>query len=392
MATRVYGDDAIRERTRPRRSCLVAIVVLLLLVASLVWLTVLRSRLPAASALVTITPLSTNYSRTYTISEGVRAISSTTPTESLTVKATGTQHQDATAATGAVYVNPGPGGSFAPGVLHLVSHSGMSITITISASFPLCSATCGAGSYSAQADQPGPAGNIPAYEINGTYYDEIGNPYTAYNDQPFSGGQDGYDYSVVQQSDIDNAANTLETRLASQSNVAQKSVQKQVHQDEQLVDTIQCNPVINSNHQAFDRAIEVTVSVKIVCQDLAYNPLIVQIAAEDLLKSNARADLGANYLLVGRIATTTPVTEQQSVGSTGVSVVANGIWVFQFGSSQRQKLASLIAGKSVVDATAQLQQQNTIVHFNIQTSGFWGNAIPASPEDIKFVIINVPGF
>jgi hypothetical protein len=392
MATRVYGNDAIRERTRSRRSCLVAIVVLLLLVASLVWLTALRSRLPAASAFVTITPASTDYFQTYIILEGMRVLSSTTPVESLTVKATGTQHQDATFATGTVFLNPGQGGSFSPGVLHLVSHSGVSITITIGNPFPGVSVANGAGYYSAQADKPGPSGNISAYDINGTYYDDIGNSYTAYNDQPFSGGQDGYDYSVVQQSDIDNATNTLETQLASRSNAAQKSVQKQVHQDEQLVDTIQCNPVINSNHQAFDSATDVTVSARIVCQGTAFNPLIVQTAAEDMLKNSASADLGANYLLVGKIRTTFPVIEQGSAGPAGLSVVADGIWVFQFGASQRQKLASSIVGKSVVDATALLQRQHTIAHFSIQTSGFWGNALPASPEDIKFVIIDVPGF
>jgi hypothetical protein len=393
------NHDGWRRRTRSRRFITIALIVLILLLvgSSLPFLVpYLHTILPASSATVTITPAGKNFSKTYAISAvtgtpdasqhqvQARLLSFTTKAQSQTVKATGQGHQYKTGATGKVTISPRTG-TVPAGNVRVPSNSGVNVIVSVSN--PISS---GGQTFDASAEQGGSGGNIPAYDINATYYLQSDPNVTFYaqNTSPFTGGQDASDYTFVQQSDIDDAANPLQTQLTSD---AQTAVQNQVRANEQLVSDIQCNPKIASNHQANDRATDVTVTVSVTCQGEVYDLQAAQSMAVDLLQSDAAAQLGDSYTLVGNVVTGVPIIVTTDQGGTVLmNADAQGVWVFQLSDAQKQSLAQAIAGKTQADASALLLKQQGVSKVSITTSGGWGTALPA-PDNIKMVVLSVPG-
>jgi hypothetical protein len=389
------------RRIRSSRLITIALIslILLLVVSSLPFIVpYLHTILPASTATVMITPASKNFSNYYAISAvtgtpdasqrqvAARLLSYTTPSKSTTVKATGQGHQDATKAEGMVTLTVSQG-SLPSIFLHVVTYSGVDVTIDAG---PLGQGE--SASYSASADKAGSAGNIPAYDISGSYIVQgTSTILYAQNTAAFTGGQDAQDYTFVQQSDIDNVANPLQTQLTTD---AQTAVQKQVLANEQIVNGIdngiQCNPKITSNHRANDKATDVTVTVSVMCKGEVYDLQVAQSMVTDLLKSDAASQLGASYTLVGKVVTEVPIIVTIDEGGTiSMNVHAQGVWVFQFSNVQKQKLAQLIVDKTQADTTALLLKQEGVRKVSIKTSGGWGNALPTSPDDIKMVVLSV---
>jgi len=114
--------------------------------------------------------------------------------------------------------------------------------------------------------------------------------------------------------------------------------------------------------------------------------------ASQLLGADAYSQLGANYALIGDTVTGNPTFTSLATDNSSASftVEAQGIWVYQFSTAQKQSLAQSIAGKTQADTTALLLKQPGVTKISINTSGF-GNALPSSAGDIKFVIVNVAG-
>ena len=242
----------------------------------------------------------------------------------------------------------------------------------------------------AEAVIPGAAGNIPAYAIDGWYYNETDPSISFYvqNTQAFTGGQDAYDYTYMQQSDIDDAAAPLVSQLTSD---AQASVQVQVQANEQLASDTVCTPNIKTNHNANDRAGNVTVTVTVTCKGDVYDAQAARAMAADWLKSDAASQPGAPYALVGDIVTGQPQVLADDAGTVTLNVSADGMWVYQFSEAQKQQLAQLITGKPLADAQALLLQQAGVKKVSISTAGGWGSALPTTPNDIKFNVLTVPG-
>ena len=78
----------------------------------------------------------------------------------------------------------------------------------------------------------------------------------------FTGGQDPQTYAVVQQSDIDTAAKSLQTSTR-QSAVA--DLNSQLRPNEHLIGDPQCTYNITSDHVVGNRATTVTVTVQAMC-------------------------------------------------------------------------------------------------------------------------------
>jgi serine/threonine protein kinase len=400
----IIGSGApISRRRRPRR--LVAFVLLalvvLLIIGSLPFLVpYLLSIIPASAATVTIIPASKHLDKTYTLlavtgtpdptqmQVQARIISYTTPTKSMTVNATGKGHQDATAAKGTLILT-NASENITIGSVNISGSSG--VLVTNDAAFVLTIG--GTTTVSAHAVNPGSGGNISAYDINGTYGiatfgTQNGTVYVQ-NTSAFTGGQDAFDYVFVQQSDVDNVTNSLEGQLMS---AAQTVVQNQIHANEQKVQDIQCTPRVKSNHQANDKAANVTVQVAVTCSAEVYVPQDMKAMASQLLGADASSQLGANYALIGDTVTGTPTVASLPTdnGTVSYMVEAQGIWVYQFSTAQKQSFAQSIAGKTQADTTALLLKQQGVTKISINSSGF-GNALPSSAGDIKFVIVNVAG-
>ena len=83
-----------------------------------------------------------------------------------------------------------------------------------------------------------------------------------FNSTPFTGGTDAQTYTVVQQSDIDNAANSLK---ASTNQSALADLKSQLQPNEHLVGNPQCTYNVTSDHAAGDQATTVAVTVVATC-------------------------------------------------------------------------------------------------------------------------------
>ena len=391
-----YGDW--RRRIRSRRSITIALIVLIVLLvgSSLPFLVpYLHTILPASTATVTITPVSKNFSNTYTISAvtgtpdasqhqvGARLLSYTTPSKSVTVQATGQGTEGATEATGTLIFSNSTG-SFTIFAQTFADNSG--VGLVIDSAFNIVPGQT--VSIFAHAAQAGSNGNVPVDDINETSNVGPGlGTIHVENTSPFTGGTDRT-YSFVQQTDIDAAANGLESQLTSD---AQTAVQNQVRTNEQLASDIQCNPKISSNHQANDRASDVTVTVSEKCQGEVYDLQAAQSMATDLLNSDATSQLGASYALAGNVVTGTPaIVSTDQGGTVSMNVDAQGVWAFQFSNDQKQNLAKLIAGKTQADTTTLLLKQQGVRKVSITTSGGLGAALPAV-DNIKMLVLSLPG-
>lgn len=383
-----------------RIMALIALIILLVGGSASFLIPWLHTVLPAATATVTITPMSQSMNHSYTIDAvtgmpdasqhqvQARLLSFTTSAQSKTVKATGQGHQDATFATGTLTFSGATGTEDIPAGTTVAGGSGVSVAFLTDASIsPGHTIT-----IKAQAVNTGSGGNIGAYDIDGRFYYIQGDPnITVYmqNTQAFTGGQNAHDYTFVQQSDIDDATTALTTQLTSD---AQAAVQKQLHSNEQFASTPECVPKTSSNHKADDRVTDFKVTVSVTCTGQAYEPQAVQSMAADWFKSDTASQLGTNYALAGDVLTGSPFA-QPGNDQNRVSFLVNeqGVWVYQFSDTQKQNIAQLIAGKPLADTQALLQKQTGVKKATVKTEGFWGSAMPTSPSDIKFIVLSVPG-
>jgi serine/threonine protein kinase len=351
-----------------------------------------------SSALIAITPVSKDLKKSYTISAvtgtpdaaqhqvQARWLSVPTQPQSKTVNATGTGTTPGTHATGtlkfSLYIPHGPRTTIPAGTV-FVGKSGIQVVtdqdIFVSPD----------GSGAAHAVQPGGSGNIPIHDMDQSYYEGSVEVLVS-NDVAFTGGQDAQTYVVVQQSDINSAANSLETTNAPN---AQQVLQAQVHANEQLIRSPQCDPNVTSDHTAGDKATSVTVTVTYTCTGEVYDHRGALAMAEHWLKQDASTNPGTGYGLVGNIVTT--LTQAQvsdtSQGTVTVSVTAEGVWAFQFGDVQKLAPVKLIAGKKKEAAQILPSQQPGVAHVSITLSSGDRETFPADLSKINIVVLSVQG-
>jgi VCBS repeat-containing protein len=356
-----------------------------------------------SSATVTITPASKDLKNTYTIfgvtgnpvqtlrQVEARQLSYTTPAQSKSATATGIGHTPGVPASGTITFYNGSTVDRLVGAGTAFTVNGIQIVTDRAVDVPPANppAAFGVASVSAHAASVGPVGDIGALSINGTCCSGSSD-IVAKNINSFGGGQDPKTFSVVEQSDIDGAANPLRTMLMS---AAMQSLQSQVHPTEKFISSPQCTPNVGADHSAGDQASSVTVTVKVSCSGEVYDQQGVQTIAANLLKQQAATELGSSYALVGSLVT--GITKVQlanaSKGTLEFIVNAEGIWVYQFSDAQKAMLAKLIAGKSKQAAQALLLQQMGIASVAIQITGGDGKTLPTDVGQITITVLTVPG-
>ena len=345
------------------------------------------------TAKVTITPDSQDLSNTFQIlgvtgtpnpamrEVSARILTSTSPTQSKTVTSTGSI--PGTRATGALtFLNTSNSPkSFGSVILRGASGVPVSFNGPISVpAVPPASVT-----VTGFAVNIGSAGNIAALDISGSC---CATGITVKNGA-FSGGQNPQPNSVVQQSDIDGAANVL---TASLTPPMQATLQKQVQPGEQIVaNTLQCNKsTFTANHAAGDHAPNVTVTVAITCKEEVYNQQAALIMGANLLTKQASTDLGPNYALTGNIvAAVTKVTVIDSKGTLTILVKAEGVWVYQFSDTVQQDFKTQIQNKSEQDAINYLKAQPGVKDVKIEISN--GGTTLSDAANITIEIVPIPG-
>ncbi|HEU5199387.1 MAG TPA: hypothetical protein VFU32_07110, partial [Ktedonobacterales bacterium] len=205
----------------------------------------------------------------------------------------------------------------------------------------------------------------------------------------FTGGTDPQTYTVVAQSDIDNAASSLEQ--AHQPNADQVIQSKLASGEQEIGGTAQCSPNVTSDHSAGDQASTVTVTVIFTCNGEAYSPKDAIDFAKQLLANDAQSKFGAQYALVGQINSTVVSSSAGDQGTENLVVSASGVWAYQFSAPDQQTLAGLIAGKTTQQAKQTLMAQQGVADVSIQITGGSGQTLPTKAQEIKIEIKTVSG-
>jgi hypothetical protein len=110
--------------------------------------------------------------------------------------------------------------------------------------------------------QIGTVGNIQIGDWTHYLNHSDAEPVDIHNSTPFTGGTDPQMYTVVKQSDIDTAANSLK---ASTKQSAVADLNSQLQSNEHLIGDPQCTYDTTSDHAASDQVTTVTVTVKATC-------------------------------------------------------------------------------------------------------------------------------
>jgi hypothetical protein len=352
----------------------------------------------AASAMVTITPTSQLEDNTFTIDAvtgtpnaqqvQARQLSAKTQTYSKTVKATGQGMTAGTNATGTLDIQ-----NFSQSSVTLPAgtvynnnacdlgacppiHMVLDQTVTIAAN-------SGNRTVRAHVQEAGTIGNIAT---NGFAYRD--NTLDIFNDVTFSGGTDPQPYTYVQQSDINNAANSLIS--ANQPN-PQQVLQPQVQTNEQFAGTPQCTPNVSANPPAGTQASQVTVSVSFTCTGEVYDYDGALMLAAQQLTQQATNGLGSSFALSGQIKTMLNSATPGNGGTIALAIRATGVWAYQFSATQQSMLASMIAGKTPQMAQQILETQTGVAQVTIQLADASAQVLPTNPGAITIVIQAVPG-
>src|SRR6266496_2682930 len=353
------------------------------------------------TATVTITPKSVLLQNTYAITAltsgtpdsakrevGARQLTFITQSQTKTVSATGFVNTPATHATGTLtFVN----GSFAPyGVTAntvFTDAQGVQVANDVLAYIPAANPNGGFGrvTVSAHAITAGSRGNIRAFDFNNVVCC-ANNSVLVSNTVAFSGGQDPQKYTVVKQSDIDNAAAPFKQPLLQS---ATSAINGMPHANEQFVGTPKCTANVTSNHKAGDAATSVTVHVTATCTGVVYDLVGAENIATNLLKAESEHDTGGGYALAGKVVTTVTQKIANNNGAV-VFVKTQGVWVAQIDDARKAQLASLITGRTQNQASTALLEQRDVAKVDSITVSS-GNTLPTNARQITIVVKNVPG-
>lgn len=388
------------RRTRGRRILLAVLGILtLLLIASIV----VEARggfsklIPGGlTATVTITPKSQVVQNNYLISAmptgtpdpnqrqvAARFLTPESGTASGTANATGSIQ--AKRATGQlIFFNSTRNGLTIASNTVLTGADGVQVTFDGNVFVPATgSASTTKNAYAVQA---GSKGNIAALDIAGPCCTP---GISVKNTSAFSGGQDAQSNSVIQQADIDGAANPLVNSL---SQSAQSALQKQVKSTEKVVDgSFTCQKTINHDHNVGDVAKSVKVTVTVKCNEEVYDFATARTMVTNLLQTHAQSDATlTGYKLVGQIVTT-PLSDTvvSKEGQVNIEMNAQGKWVYQFTDQMLQNIKQALVRHTKAEAQSILAHNPGVATASIEISS--GSVMPPNASDITLKVLPVQG-
>jgi len=260
--------------------------------------------------------------------------------------------------------------------------------IPISFNGPVTVPGVGTITVDAIAVNAGASGNVPSGDISGNCC--VASGIFVNNTRAFTGGQDPQPDMVVQQSDINNAANPLEATLKQSTG---ESLAQQVQSNERVVESsVNCKPTVTADHKAGDLTKTFTVKVSETCSEEVYDYTTALSMASSLLEAEAQTDsaLNAQYALVGTVQTTVLSALNLSSGNTvTITVAAQGLWGYQFNNQLQQNLKQSLVKLSKTAAQTVLSHETGVAQANISISN--GNIMPADANDITLTIQKLSG-
>jgi hypothetical protein len=372
-------------------STLVCIAIWVLLAISIgVWYGILPLFAPTAT--VTIIPVSKAITATGTLTvvtgpanaakgqiEG-RLLSTITMSQAASVPTTGTGHQDAQSAHGAItFYNAAPYVQTVAAGTVLTGADGVEVVTDAQAIIPAGDLSSnGHMTVPAHALTAGPGGNIRAGDIYGKCCRE---DVLAAN-SAFTGGQLARTYPVVTDHDISAAASSLQKSLAQSM---QAAFAPQVRDGETLITPLPCTPTITPDHQVGAEARLVQVTVRLACTGETYRTSAYQAAVTQLMTREAAQQLGAGYDQAGAIQSSiTRATYRRDFAVT-LAIKAAGTWTYQIDESERATIIERVEGRSRAQATSILLTIPGVQSAAIELSR--GDQLPNDTSRIQVIVV-----
>jgi hypothetical protein len=289
-------------------------------------------------------------SLTTTLDIPTRTLAPVTVTRTATAPTTGTAHQDARAATGALtFYNGLFTAQFVPVGTVFTGADGVSVTTTESATVPASNPSAnppqlGYTTVVAEAVHIGAASNITAYDINATFANGV----SVKNTRGFAGGRDARDYHAVAHRDLD--ALTVTTTQV----VNQELPQAFTLLPGETLHITDCTTKTTADHAPGDEAQTLTVKTVKTCSAVAYSQDELTKEAKAAFTTGTRP---AGYQLVNMKTSVINITPFQ--------VRLTGTWAYTITQSYKEYLAEQIAGDTPQKARAYLLKTGTIAQANI---------------------------
>lgn len=308
-----------------------------------------------------------------------------TATASRTIATTGIKSIPGTQAIGQVlFENSSHSAVSVPQGIIFTSTTGVEIKLMQSVKVPPRSGGHdGTVSALAVAVFPGVTGNIAPNALNTTCCNAqliVSNP------NPFTGGVDPRVVRIVTQADLDSVKNALIVQLERQ---ALQQVQKQfVTNEVEVAQPIYATRVVPDSAPGTQVDV-VKVQVSVAATTFVYNIATAHQIAAQLLQKQAIMQLGNDYLIKGAPIIANPVIVQQ--GNNGIiylSISAHGLWIHTLSSQQISQWRQSIKGATATLAKTYLVSQPSVASVVIQLP-FGADHLPASVDQIKFVLVNV---
>jgi len=371
---------------------LLALVLIAVFVAPVATLAATVTLVPETRTLstrLTVTALSTGTPDPARQQVAARLLEVGSPTQSQSVPTTGTGHAPAQMGEGTVtFYNAAPYSQTVAAGTVLTGADGVEIVTDAPAVIPAGNPPIeGEATVPAHATVIGPQGNIAPLDLNGLCCMA---GISVKNTMAFHDGQDAYDFPMVTQADIDQAAGPLVATLTA---ATQATLHAQVSPNERLAGQVQCQPTVTPDHPVGSNASQVTVNVSVTCHAETYDDGAVVRLATSALMQQALTTLGTDYALQGTINTTiTPAgaPPHAKPGTLTLLVTGQGAWVYQVRTTEQAHLTGLIAGLSRQAAVQVLQQQEPghLAAVHIQVTGLWtdGSRLPADPARIHLLV------
>ncbi len=371
---------------------LLALFLVALFVAPVATLAATVTLVPETKTLsttLTITALPTGTPEPARQQVAARLLSVSSLLQSQTAPTTGTGHAPARVGEGTLtFYNAAPYSQTITADTVLTGADGVEIVTDAPAVIPAGNPPIeGEATVPAHAAAIGPQGNIAPLDLNSLCCLA---GISVKNTMAFHDGQDAYDFPMVTQADIDQAAGPL---IATLTAATQERLHAQVHENERLAGQVQCQPAVTPDHLVGSDASQVTVSVSVTCHAQAYDDGAVMRLVTGALMHEATTTLGTDYALRGTISTT--ITQagappHAKPGTLTLLVTGQGAWVYQMSRAEQARLSRLIAGLSRQAAVRVLQQQEAghLAAIHIQVTGLWtdGTRLPADPVRIHLLV------
>jgi len=371
---------------------LLALVLVAVFVAPVVTLAATVALVPQVKTLsttLTVTALATGTPEQAHEQVAARLLEVGSPTQRQSVPTTGTSHAPARVGEGTVTLyNAAPYSQTVVAGTLLTGADGVEIVTDAPAVIPAGNPPIeGEVTVPAHAAVIGPQGNIAPLDLNGLCCMA---GISVKNTTAFHDGQDAYDYPMVTQADIDQAAGPL---LAALTPATQGNLQGEVHPNERLAGPVQCQPAVTPDHPVGSNASQVTVTVSVTCHAETYDREAVVRLVTNALMQQAATTLGTDYALQGTISTI--ITQagappHAKPGTLTLLVTGQGAWVYQVRPTEQARLTKLIAGLSRQAAMQVLQQQEPghLAAVHIQVTSLWtdDSRLPADPARIHLLV------